>query len=330
MNAAMGEVKNSMILVDWGNTNLRVYRARRGYDLEKRGAPNNGIQQLKFFQQKHRPVGELYAQNLHEIIGDWLEADPQAPVIMCGVIGTMEGWVVVPYQQCPVGLDMLANNLFRIPNELLGVMQGRNVYIVPGIKVIEPDGRCYVMRSEETKAFGILENGPTLNGTELVCMPGTHCQWIVMNGAQIQRFGTFLTGEIFDVLCKHGSLSTFMDSTDTDMVSFDRGLDIALQGHDLLTDLHNVRGQKMTGHNPPASFRDYLSGVLMGHELLGAAKYFGQKNCVLVSDPGIKESLYKHAFARFGWTITRQMSAEDAIIAGLTTIMMAQDKRLAA
>ena len=145
----------------------------------------------------------LYAETLMSQIGDWLQESPDAPIIMGGVIGTREGWSVAPYYPCPVSPDILAQNLHPMPDEHLGPLKGRKVFMVPGLKVVHPGERRYVMRGEEIKAFGAIGLLPG-NKENLLYMPGTHCQWLRMDGSTISAFWTFLTGELFDTMTRHG------------------------------------------------------------------------------------------------------------------------------
>ena len=41
----------------------------------------------------------------------------------------------------------------------------------------------------------------------VVCMPGTHSKWVRANGGTVERFATFMTGELFDVVSRETILS---------------------------------------------------------------------------------------------------------------------------
>ena len=76
--------------------------------------------------------------------------------------------------------------------------------------------------------------------------------------------------------------------------------------------------KKMTGENPPASFRSYLSGILIGHEIKGAMDIFGKDiPLTLVADLGPKCDLYRHTFACFNWPIASELLAEELLLRGL-------------
>jgi 2-keto-3-deoxy-galactonokinase len=58
--------------------------------------------------------------------------------------------------------------------------------------------RQNVMRGEETQLAGIGES----HAGGLVCMPGTHCKWMSLEGGRVTGMSSFMTGEIFAVLAR--------------------------------------------------------------------------------------------------------------------------------
>ena len=87
-----------MIGVDWGTTSLRAWRFRSGGTvLESREAPR-GIMTV---------TDGGFEAVLREAIGDWLAAGENR-LILCGMIGSRQGWVEAPYVPCPAGPAELA------------------------------------------------------------------------------------------------------------------------------------------------------------------------------------------------------------------------------
>lgn len=312
--------KQSLILVDWGNTNLRFYRGTVGGAWERRIVAHSGVHQLNYYMRTDRPKGALYAELAQQHIGDWLDADPDMPVVLGGAIGTNEGWSEARHMACPATIETVAQNLHRIPESELGVLSHRKIYIVRGLKVTLAGERRHVMRSEEIKSFGAV--GLLPEGRHVLAMPGTHCQWTHLNGPVLDYFCTFMTGEIYHTMSHHGSVASCIPQDEPeDMASFERGVTIAMQGVDLLADLHMVRAQSVTGDNTPRSLRSYLSGVLIGHELMGATKVFGRDDpLTLVLDPGPKRDLYVRALEIAGWPLAGELSAEETYLRGLQMI----------
>ena len=76
------------------------------------------------------------------------------------------------------------------------------------------------MRGEETLVLGSgVENG-------LVCLPGTHPKWILMRAGRVERFATYMTGEMYALLREHSMIGR--PATEPgDPAGFDMGLDAA-------------------------------------------------------------------------------------------------------
>jgi 2-keto-3-deoxy-galactonokinase len=43
-------------------------------------------------------------------------------------------------------------------------------------------------------------------GAHLLCLPGTHTKWVMLNNGVLEHFLTGVTGELFDVLLRHSVL----------------------------------------------------------------------------------------------------------------------------
>jgi 2-keto-3-deoxy-galactonokinase len=80
-----------MIVVDWGTSSFRAYRLDAGGALRERRERPRGIAQV--------PAGG-FPQVLGEEIGDWLAGGGET-VVLCGMVGSRQGWVDVPYCECP-------------------------------------------------------------------------------------------------------------------------------------------------------------------------------------------------------------------------------------
>ncbi|HEX2510303.1 MAG TPA: 2-dehydro-3-deoxygalactonokinase, partial [Microvirga sp.] len=75
------------IVADWGTTRFRGYFVETGTILD-RVSSDEGVSALQPGQ--HRDV-------FLRRCAPWLEAEPQAPVLLVGMVGSREGWVVAPY-----------------------------------------------------------------------------------------------------------------------------------------------------------------------------------------------------------------------------------------
>ncbi len=116
-------------------------------------------------------------------------------MLLVGMVGSREGWVVAPYATCPAGPAEIAAAM--IPVDLGDRPQA---HIVPGLFCEPAPGAADVMRGEETLVLGCgVEDG-------LVCLPGTHPKWVVMRGGRIERFATYMTGEMYALLREHSMI----------------------------------------------------------------------------------------------------------------------------
>ena len=251
-------VKTAVIGVDWGTSTLRAFRmGAEGGIAERRSAPQGILAVMN---------GD-FAGVLEEQIGDWATEAPRAPVVMSGMIGSRQGWRETPYLSCPAGAEEIAGALTPVPWR-----RNRTVWIAPGLSCRHgvPD----VMRGEEVQIMGALaDKGAALEaGRHVICLPGTHGKWAtVVNGA-VTEFTTHMTGEVFDVLCKHSILGRLMaPAPEADTAWFGRGLERSRSAGGLLHHLFGARTLKLIDDVPAEVLRPYLSGLLIGHEVEAAA-----------------------------------------------------------
>jgi 2-dehydro-3-deoxygalactonokinase len=294
--------KRSFIAVDWGTTALRAYLCNESGQAVATIKINAGIQSRQ---------GSFEATLREAIAG--LPAQDAAPVLMAGMIGSRQGWREAAYVETPCNVARLAMQLTDVPNTL-----GRIVAIVPGLADLSgpaPD----VMRGEETQLLGLLQRQQRRFAT--VCMPGTHCKWVHMSATEILGFQTFMTGEIFQLLCDHSILSRLMEADEghDPWPSFDQGLDMAGASGHLLHQLFSARTLCLFDRLPASNIRSYLSGMLIGHEVRAAAAA-SRGPVALVGDRRLTV-LYEHALARFG--LAPERIDEDIVVEGLAVVARA-------
>ena len=239
-----------MIAIDWGTSSFRAYRVdAKGATLERRSAARGilTVPQNDF-------AGVLAAE-----IGDWLDREP-GPIVMSGMIGSRQGWIEVPYVECPAAPETIARSCKQVAWH-----DGRQALIVPGVSCRDASGVPDVMRGEETQIFGALSELPA---EATVCLPGTHSKFARIRGGRIQDFATSMTGEAFATLWQHSILGR-LGSSDTvdDLDAFDAGIDRSAQSQGLLHHLFGVRARGLFGEIQPSSLASYLSGILIGHEI---------------------------------------------------------------
>ncbi len=273
-----------LIAVDWGTTSFRAYLlTEEGTVLDKRQSAN-GILAVK---------DGRFPEMLAVQIGDWLEAEPEAPVLMSGMIGSRQGWQEIPYVTGMPGLKEIAEGMGRITLD-----DGRPVWIAPGYSCRNADGQPDVMRGEETQIIGAASG---LNSAQTFCLPGTHSKWVIVENDRLMGFTTFMTGEVFDVMCRHSILGRLMtdDGRSTDEANrwFDEGVQKAKMGVPLLSGFFGVRARALFSEIPESYTKDYLSGLLIGSEIRDAYKAQGGAVTLIGSGPLI--ALYERAIEAF-------------------------------
>lgn len=260
-----------LIALDWGTTSLRAYKLAEGGQVLEQRSLSSGIMQLP--KAPRIVAGEECSDGFElafdEACGDWLDAQPDLPVIACGMVGSAQGWREAAYRDTPANVATLGTSL-----QCVRSLRGVDVHIVPG--VIQRSSLPNVMRGEETQVLGVLQNlAGEASGDLLIGLPGSHSKWVEVADGCIARFDTFMTGEIFAVLSEHSILGrTQQRGASFDGEAFDRGVRVALSAEGEIGPLSTVfsaRSLGLTGELSATAQADYLSGLLIGHELSALA-----------------------------------------------------------
>ena len=286
-----------MIAIDWGTSQLRAYRLDAdGGVIESREKPE-GILSVA-------PGG--FPAALAAITAGW---DEVGPIVLSGMVGSRQGWVEVPYVACPAGIAEIAAGAREVP---LG--DGRVALICPGLACRDKNGVPDVLRGEEVQVFGALALRAEA-GTGSILMAGTHCKHIRIEGAAIRDFTTHMTGEVFALLKRHSILGRMMVEGPGNDAAFAEGVARARQEGGLLHHLFGVRARGLFGEIAETAAADYLSGILVGHNILAAAP----KSPVLVIGAPNVAARYVAACAMLGLD-ARMLASEAVTIAGLRAV----------
>ena len=262
-----------LIALDWGTSSLRAFRmGAAGEVLETRHRPW-GIMNLPP-AGAGEPAGDArdagFERALQDICGDWIAASPNLPLLACGMVGSAQGWREARYLDAPASLDDLGRNLTAVARR-----SGPPLHIVPGL--LQRGRLPNVMRGEETQVLGTLASEPLAgDATALIGLPGTHSKWVVAGPRRIEHFHTFMTGEVYAALRGHTLLGkTMQPGAAPDDAAFARGLEVA-RGSEadlgLLSHIFSTRTLGLTNALPATAQADYLSGVLIGHEVNSLAR----------------------------------------------------------
>ncbi|HYC05011.1 MAG TPA: 2-dehydro-3-deoxygalactonokinase [Azospirillaceae bacterium] len=285
----------ALLAVDWGTSSLRAWVLDRDGAVLRRHAEAAGVGALKpgaaeaFFRARIVPA--LQAEGL--------------PALLCGMVGSTLGWSVAPYAACPADGDAVAAGLVPV---------GERIAIVPGLRCDGPFGAPDVMRGEETQILGWLAGDPARRrGRHVLCLPGTHSKWVLVEEGRVVRFATSMTGELFELLRRQGTLAS--DAPADDHAAFARGLIAAGDGGALAARLFGVRARAVTGAMPGTEAPAFLSGLLIGAEISSLSRLpgFDEGPVHLVGAP-VLTGLYARAL---GPRPHQEHEGEAAAIAGL-------------
>lgn len=257
-----------MIAVDWGTSSFRAYRLDEGGAVLARRESPRGIAGV--------PAGR-FPQVLAEEIGGWL-AGGRETVVLCGMVGSRQGWIEVPYCDCPAGAPEIAERLQPVE------LEGAAAFIVPGVTGFDTGGVREVMRGEETQVLGALD---VLPEEAVVCLPGTHSKWVRLRRSQIVGFSTHFTGETFAVLKAHSLLGRMLEDGAPDEAAFLAGVARSGEPEGLLHHLFGVRAKALFGELSATGGGEYLSGLLIGHELRNALVAARDVPVFLLGGPGL-------------------------------------------
>jgi 2-dehydro-3-deoxygalactonokinase len=294
----------AFIAGDWGTSRLRLSLCEStGAVLAAVDGP--GIARLT----------ETPAATFAMLVASWDAAHGALPALLCGMVGSSLGWQTVPYLPCPARCDALTAAALRI------VDAGRPVLLLPGLSCRNRQDSPDRMRGEETQIAGALHLEPRLaEGRHLLCLPGTHSKWVLLAEGTVQQFQTALTGELYDLLCRHSVLLGGAAPA-PDAAGFGMGVAAAQADHQggLLPQLFSTRSLQLAGELGKDQAAAYLSGLMIGHEILGMRRLFAaewESGITLIGDPALT-GLYAQALKAFGKT-AHILDGETASRAGLT------------
>jgi 2-dehydro-3-deoxygalactonokinase len=294
-----------LIALDWGSSNLRAFLLG---DLAAVLAQRDdawGILRLP------PPGGRAgFEQAFAEVAGPWLRQWPGLPAVACGMVGSAQGWQEAPYVECPADVHALAARAACVATSL-----GTKLWLAPGLRFDTPAGAPEVMRGEEIQVAGALELLPQWAERACFILPGTHSKWAEVEGGRLVGFTTHMTGELYAVLRQHSILGRLMPAQSevapsgdeiraAEEAAFVEGVEAARAsapgelGHRLFA----VRTLGLTGRLVPALLSDYLSGLLIGHELVAGLAASGRRGAaprVLVGEAALCRR-YKRALEQFG------------------------------
>jgi len=300
----------SLVAVDWGTSHLRVWLL---------GADGSVLAE----HRSDEGMGATAREKFHTVLETHLMAlavPVDLPVVMCGMVGSRQGWAEARYLTLPASLEDIATQAVRIPG------LARDIRIMPGLAKRNDDSPD-VMRGEETQLLGLHRRTPAF-GDRFVCMPGTHSKWVHMQDGTVIDFVSFMTGDAFAVLSLHSVLrhSVSGNSVDPTSTAFRDAVRASLDSPaDILARIFSIRPAGLLRDLAPGESRARLSGYLIGQEIAGARARFALPDHVdLIGDQPLA-ALYTEALSVAG--LSCHLHDSDALaIAGLAGAAAAPPK----
>ncbi|MFM7752267.1 MAG: 2-dehydro-3-deoxygalactonokinase, partial [Opitutaceae bacterium] len=179
------------------------------------------------------------------------------PVVMSGMASSNLGWQELPYASLPAEIDGHTLHCVDLPHA------GRRVRLISGLR-----NETDVMRGEETELVGLFAH-PARRGLSEDCtviLPGSHSKHVRLAAGRIVDFTTYLTGELFGLLARQSTLANSSEP-EFDPGAFLEGVR-ASRTLGLSAALFQTRARFVLGNLPGSHSRAFLSGTLIGAELL--------------------------------------------------------------
>lgn len=294
------------VVLDWGTSSFRAMRIGADSAIHERIETRDGIQGL---------ARDQFPLRLMALVEPWRQMLGKLEIIAAGMVGSRNGWVEMPYLECPADAATLASGARR-----LVVSPDVAVTFLPGLTDRSVAPFPDVMRGEETQLVGL-----GLDKSRLAILPGTHSKWARIGGGRIGGFRTFVTGELFAVLAAHSFIASMAERPpQPDWQAFARGIaiarDLAGKGGGLVATLFSLRTGWLAGEVKATEMPDLLSGLVIGTEFSEALALgfdAGEYPIALIGNVSLMES-YRRAAAAFG--LATELASPDCATIGALAI----------
>ncbi len=256
--------KTTWIAVDWGTSRLRVWHMNKEGDILDHRSCEQGMNNLQ---------PSDFEDVLLTQIAPWLSSNSTTKVLACGMLGSRQGWMEVSYVTAPCPA---ATQSMQVTTQDPRI----EVHICPGIKQLSP---ADVMRGEETQVAGFIASQPNFSG--IICLPGTHAKWVLVDNAQVTHFQTFLTGELYALLAQQSVLRHSIDTHQWDDQCFSKALKQSIdEPQSISAKLFSLRAQALLNNLHTGSANAALSGYLIGLELASSKQLWKGRQVVIIGE----------------------------------------------
>ncbi|OON42081.1 2-keto-3-deoxy-galactonokinase [Izhakiella australiensis] len=293
------------IAVDWGTAHFRALSVRDG--------------KVAASVEDHCGVGRCERAALPAILRQQLQRlehgwDPQLPVMLCGMVGSNIGIADAGYLALPLDFSELLTRGQALPGILSNPLTLR-----PGICDRRVNEIC---RGEEMQLAG----GLTLSDAQVFAVVGNHSKWMRVDRPRqrVASLTTLMTGELYQLALNHSVVGKGLPPQTASPAAFLAGVEVAQDVYrgstTLISELFRCRGRYVLGVLDPASASSWLSGLLMGHEVLSGHP---QTESVCFSGSATLLPLYRQVCEALDLPCTT-LEAESALLAGLNAVFAEQ------
>ena len=303
---------------DWGTSQLRLFLCNGdGTALDTRSGPGAASADGRF------------AEIFDALTSRWSNLHGTLPAVLCGMVGSSIGWAQAPYVACPARPEQIVDGCIAV--------HGGRVRIVPGLSCHNRFNAPDFLRGEETQILGALQLDTKLRrGRHLLCLPGTHTKWVVLDDGRVQDFITAPTGELFALLRDHSVLVRNPSGVEAQVggTAFDNGVAEfnAFPHGQLLHRLFECRSRMLAGELAAPATSAFLSGLLIASDINGALQTvptgLASRTVQLIGAPQLT-SLYTTALATRDYG-TQELDGTAAALAGLVRVQQVLTRGVAA
>lgn len=269
---------------DWGTSSFRLRLIRTSdlnvvHSIDK---PDMGFGQQSLSKDQYLEQYASFCSQICESAG--LNTIPNG--IITGMASSSIGIQNLAYGTLPASLSD-----FKIPYIKFENHDSKS-FLISGLAT-ESD----VMRGEEIQVLGAMKAISISSQNIFLILPGTHSKHIQIEGDTLTTFHTYLTGELFSILLKHSIIRHSVSKENIDLSkaelknSFLQGVSRA--SHSLLNELFSIRARQILQSTNPHENYAFLSGLLIGSELL-ALKNVALEQLILCADQPVS-ALYSQA-----------------------------------
>lgn len=286
------------VAIDWGSSSRRAYALAPDGACVDRHEDGEGLLAAR----------ARHASSLDGLLSGFC-ADRTVPVLVAGLAGERQGGRTVPFFGTDVPLRALGRHLVRL--------EGRR-FALPGYAQTMP--QADLLRGQAAHLLGLLERGVD---SGWVVLPGMHSRWVQLRRGHVQRWSTFVSGELFELQRHLGTLAPLLEARwSDDPAGFDEELELARSGAPLSQALWTLRAAVSSGAVPAVRATPMLSGLLIGAEFSGMAHAASRNRRLHVIAGPVLRPLYARAAASYGWE-AEALDADALFGAGMRSLYLA-------